>query len=691
MSSRVILIVESNPKNTPRLSALSEEKRAIRNSLRIAGAEDVFTIETENAATIRDLGDAIVRYEPEIVHFMGHGEGDEGLCFHGDDGKKQLLPNSALDSIFERASRTAKLVFLNACYSAVQANIIAKHVDHVIGMSDKIPDQTALDFSKEFYRYLGLKKSVDDAFGWAMDIMKGLDLKDHTVPMLGGKLKLPHAFQDKPSQASPPKERVDTLVPSSPLLVIPTDPSHKIMADKHYLEVSTDIESHWGIVSPRRVSTVTELKRELEMDQHNIIYIYAKENNGEITLDKDLKSGQVLDLGDLASWFAAKGLRPLLILAITGRFDESQIPKALVEQTQFVWCLQTMESESGLEAQSKAIKHLVAQSALTESSLETIIAKFPLLTQARRKVKSHTFTSSSNLTLKVDAQSQREEQQFRAAFFRLVLGRRTLKSDIGMAINAHLGKTEILTYAVTGSKLSCAFEVPQQIDYHLATSAMGVTVINYPLHTTIDAEICSDERALETSITSVIEQNLKLGSSDLSALIKKKAEDYGIDISSGAIVFHWNINVEQDVDASSLEKWLTVWHDLVHDEFGDLLIPKATLVHALCIQVHDDKKVTELHDTTQRFFRKKVRKSSSQVIPHLIEDSLKQLKDTEIEDFFDDPENQRWAEYFKFKDHGVDSEQLSEWVCKKTNGEFESVVRELWVAQQTSYAEYKQG
>ena len=689
MSSRVILIVESNPKNTRRLAQINAEQKAIRHAIIESGAEDAFTIETENAATISGLGKAIVRYKPEIIHFMGHGEGEDGLCFHGEDGKKQLLDNEALDLIFEKASRSAKLVFLNACYSSVQASVIAKYINHVIGMSDKIPDETAVNFSKEFYHYIGLKESYIDSFGWAMAIMKGLDLKDHTVPVfLGGDVKVPTGGG---AGGKPPEKRTDTLVPSSPLLVIPADPSHKIMADKHYLEVSTDIESHWGIVSPRRVSTVTQLKRELGIDQHNVIYIYAKENNGEITLDKDLKSGQVLDLNDLASWFAAKGLRPLLILAITGRFDESQIPKALVEQTQFIWCLQTMESESGLEAQSKAIKHLVEQSALTERSLETIIAKLPLLTQARRKVKSHTFTSSSNLTLKVDAQSQREEQQFRAAFFRLVLGRRTLKSDIGVAINAHLGKTEILTYAVTGSKLSCAFEVPQQIDYHLATSEMGITVINYPLHTTIDAEICSDEWALETSITNVIEQNLKLGSSDLSALIKKKAEDYGIDIDSGAIVFHWNINVEQDVDESSLEKWLTVWHDLVHDEFGDLLIPKATLVHALCLQVHDDKKVTELHDTTQRFFRKKVRKSSSQVTPHLIEDSLKQLKSTEIEDFFDHPDNQRWVDHFKFKDHGIDSEDLSEWVCNKTNGEFESVVHELWKAQQTHYVEYKQG
>ncbi|RVU84781.1 CHAT domain-containing protein [Leucothrix sargassi] len=689
MSGRVILIVESNPKNTLRLSALSEEKRAIRNALRTAGAEDLFTIKTEHAATISDLGDALVRYEPEIVHFMGHGEGEQGLCFHGDDGKKQLLPNHVIDSIFEKTNHTVKLVFLNACYSTVQANIIAKHIDHVIGMSDKIPDQTALGFSKEFYRYIGLKKSVEDAFDWAMTMIEGLNLKDHFVPVLGGKFKPFDFFTDIPHQPIPEKERVDTLVPSSPLLVIPSDASHKIMADKNYLEISTDIESYWGIVNPRRVSSVTELKRWLGMDQHNLVYIYAKANDGEITLDKDLKSGQSLDLNDLAHWFEQEGLRPLLILAIVGRFEESKIPRKLVEQTRFIWCLQSMDSESGLEGQGKAIKHLVEQSTLSDdTSLEAIISR---LNEKKRLIKSYTLSSSSNLTLKVDAQSQRDQQQFRAAFFRLVLGRRSLKSEIGMGVNAHLGRQDILAYAVTGSKLSCAFEVPQQVDYHLATSAMGVTVINYPLHTTVDFAVCQDEWELEGSINDVIEQSLKLGSSDLSGLIKKKAEQYGIDINSGAIVFHWNVNVEKGVDESSLKKWLTVWHDLIHDQFGDLLIPQATLVHALCLQVHEDDKVSSLHDTTQNFFRRTIRKSDSQVVPLLIDGLLTKLKETEIEDFFDDPTNQRWADYFRFKDYGIDSIDISEWVCQKTNGEFENVVRELWKAQQTSYAEYKQG
>ena len=55
-------------------------------------------------------------------------------------------------------------MFLNACYSAEQADAISRHIPYVIGMSHAISDHAALEFAVGFYDALGAGRSVEDAF-----------------------------------------------------------------------------------------------------------------------------------------------------------------------------------------------------------------------------------------------------------------------------------------------------------------------------------------------------------------------------------------------------------------------------------------------------------------------------------------------------------------------------------------------
>ena len=74
-----ILILSANPINTGRLR-LDQEVREIQNGLERAKSREKFEIITKWAVRPDDLRRALLDHEPEIVHFSGHGGGNQGLA-----------------------------------------------------------------------------------------------------------------------------------------------------------------------------------------------------------------------------------------------------------------------------------------------------------------------------------------------------------------------------------------------------------------------------------------------------------------------------------------------------------------------------------------------------------------------------------------------------------------------------------
>jgi CHAT domain-containing protein len=124
---------------------------------------DGFEIVTKMAVRVDDLRRSLLDYEPQIVHFSGHGSGAEGLVLESPAGQTQLVGTAALARMFQ-LSRTVNCVVMNACYSAVQAEAIGQHIDYVVGMTQAIGDRAAIEFAKGFYDALGAGRSIADAF-----------------------------------------------------------------------------------------------------------------------------------------------------------------------------------------------------------------------------------------------------------------------------------------------------------------------------------------------------------------------------------------------------------------------------------------------------------------------------------------------------------------------------------------------
>lgn len=178
-----ILILAANPKNSSRLR-LDEELREIEEGLVRAKKRDQFELVQKWAVRPRDLQRAILEVNPCIVHFSGHGTGEDGLALEDDVGEVKLVSATALEGLFELFSAEIECLILNACYSEVQAQAISQHIPYVIGMNKTIVDKAALAFSVGFYDALGAGKSIEFAYKFACNAIHINGMNGHLTPVL---------------------------------------------------------------------------------------------------------------------------------------------------------------------------------------------------------------------------------------------------------------------------------------------------------------------------------------------------------------------------------------------------------------------------------------------------------------------------------------------------------------------------
>jgi hypothetical protein len=177
-----ILILSANPTNTSKLR-LDEEVREIQAGLERAKSRDKFEIITKFAVRSDDLRRALLDYEPEIVHFSGHGSGEDGLVLENATGQMQLVSTESLARLFGLFEKT-ECVLLNACYSEAQAEAIFRHVDCVIGMNQIIGDRAAIEFAVGFYDALGANRSYEEAYEFGCSAIALEGIPEFGTPVL---------------------------------------------------------------------------------------------------------------------------------------------------------------------------------------------------------------------------------------------------------------------------------------------------------------------------------------------------------------------------------------------------------------------------------------------------------------------------------------------------------------------------
>lgn len=177
-----ILILTANPKNTEKLR-LDEEVRQIQEGLKRAKSRDQFEVVSEWAVTTDALRRAMLDHNPQIVHFSGHGAGEQGLALEDDVGKVKLVDTEALADLFGLFS-DVECVLLNACYSEVQARAIAEHIGFVIGMSHAVGDKAARKFSVGFYDGLGAGRDIEFSYKLGCNAIRMEGIPEHLTPVI---------------------------------------------------------------------------------------------------------------------------------------------------------------------------------------------------------------------------------------------------------------------------------------------------------------------------------------------------------------------------------------------------------------------------------------------------------------------------------------------------------------------------
>ncbi|PLZ86686.1 hypothetical protein CEN45_19530 [Fischerella thermalis CCMEE 5198] len=193
---QTILILTANPLSTSRLR-LDQEVRNIAEGLERAKKRDQFVLESKLAVRPRDIQRAMLEINPSIVHFSGHGTGDDGLVFEDETGAAKLVDGEALAGLFALFAEEVECVVLNGCYSQVQAAAIAQHVNYVIGMKKAIADKAAIEFAVGFYDALGSGKTVEFAYKFGCAAIRLAGIPEQLTPTLKKKPNIEEAVVNR--------------------------------------------------------------------------------------------------------------------------------------------------------------------------------------------------------------------------------------------------------------------------------------------------------------------------------------------------------------------------------------------------------------------------------------------------------------------------------------------------------------
>lgn len=160
-----ILFFAANPLGAGQLN-LDREIRSIEGALSRAKLRDRFSLRKASATRPKDFLRSILEFQPEIVHFSGHGT-TSGIYMLDEDDDTIIVPKDKLAEAFKLFREVIGCVVLNACFSAVQAEKIYEYVPNVIGTTQAVGDDTAIQFSSHFYTALGEGRDIAFAYEFA--------------------------------------------------------------------------------------------------------------------------------------------------------------------------------------------------------------------------------------------------------------------------------------------------------------------------------------------------------------------------------------------------------------------------------------------------------------------------------------------------------------------------------------------
>lgn len=178
-----VMFVAANPAALPELQ-LAEEAKRIEDKLRGTPAEQRIDFDWHWSAGPESLVDMFFPNPPDVLHFAGHGTASGGLMVQTADGRAHPVAPEAFAELISVRPRRPRVIFLNACFSAVMARAISPFIDAVVGMRGEVEDRAARQFAVEFYRALAHGDAIKPAFDTARAALRVYNLSSDQLPQL---------------------------------------------------------------------------------------------------------------------------------------------------------------------------------------------------------------------------------------------------------------------------------------------------------------------------------------------------------------------------------------------------------------------------------------------------------------------------------------------------------------------------
>lgn len=164
-----VLMLNATPDPTAPVDSnfvpIRPDKEAMELRERMAGIPNPrrrLTFETVYATRPDQIQQEMVRHEPKVLHFSGHG-GRGALAFEDRSGRAAPVTGALLARVVGAYGDLECLV-LHACYSDEIAQACAAHVPCVVGSTDAIDDETAPRFTYMFHQALAMGRPYQQAF-----------------------------------------------------------------------------------------------------------------------------------------------------------------------------------------------------------------------------------------------------------------------------------------------------------------------------------------------------------------------------------------------------------------------------------------------------------------------------------------------------------------------------------------------
>lgn len=199
----VILFVAANPLDQTSLR-LDEEVREVEEMIRKSDYRESVKLRSHWAARPLDLIQKINEIKPTVLHISGHGSDQDELVFQDEDGRTKLVTKDAFIQTLAATIGSLRLIFLNSCHSANQAEAATQFVSAAIGMRSEIGDDAARVFASRFYAAIGFGLDLDVAFrqGKAALMLEGIQEEDTPQMFTNGNLLAEEIILVKPAPAN---------------------------------------------------------------------------------------------------------------------------------------------------------------------------------------------------------------------------------------------------------------------------------------------------------------------------------------------------------------------------------------------------------------------------------------------------------------------------------------------------------